>query len=177
MVSKQLEQLKLQYPIQTWMTNPILRQKSISVEKIDSDIVNFADVLTQLMWEYDWVWLAAPQIWKNIRMISITWWIIKKWSRDYVKQEIMINPEIIYKSVWTEIDEEWCLSLPWLNGNVERYSEIKVKYQWVDGKIKKVVARWMNARIIQHEMDHLDWVLFADKMIKEKIDLNKFVRL
>lgn len=158
-----------------WVNNPILREKSAEIEYIDAKLQDFAIDLLDTMWEKDWVWLAAPQVGKNIRMIAITQWKTK-WKKIELKwEEIMINPKYLFKSKETQIDEEWCLSIPWITWKVERHSSIKIEYTDINWITHIHKAEWMNARIIQHEMDHLDWILFTDKQIKQekKIDLSK----
>lgn len=166
------------YQIQKWLNNPILRQVSKEVEIIDDEIKEFADELIEMMWEFDGVWLAAPQVWKNIRMIAVTQWSVK-WNKwDLLKQQVMINPVITEKSSDLEIDEEGCLSLPGMKWDVARSKDIKVKYIDLNWKEKNIVLSWINARIVQHEMDHLDWILFADKIIKkDPVKLDKFIKL
>ena len=157
------------------INNPILREISKEIEFIDENIQNFWLELLDTMWEKDWVWLAAPQVWHNIRMIAITQWK-SKWKKIELKwEEIMINPKYLSKSKEMLIDEEGCLSIPWITWKVERHASIKVEYYDINWNIQTVKAEWINARIIQHEMDHLEWILFVDKQIKEekKIDLKK----
>ena len=84
----------------------------------------------------------------------------------------MINPEILEHSEEKRKWEEACLSVPWLCGDVERWTRIVIKYQ--DKKWKQHIQKytWFSAVVIQHEMDHLDWILFTDKTIGKirKID-------
>ena len=157
-----IEELKKLYPIQTWANNPILRRKSEAVKQIDDKVRSFAEILRILMYEYDWVWLAAPQIWENIRIIAVTFWRKKGKKYEFIKDEVMINPKITYFSKETNIEEEACLSLPGITGDVERANEIVVEYLDVNWKKKKQKLTWLNARIVQHEVDHLDWILFID---------------
>ena len=172
-----IEFLKKEYPIQTWINNPILRTKSKKIENIDENIRQFSDILLTLMYEYDGVWLAAPQIWENIRMIAITKWDIQGDRYNFIEDKVMINPEIIWHSQEQEIDEEACLSVPGRKGKVSRFKQIVVKYQTVDWKIKEEKLSWFNARIVQHEIDHLDGVLFVDKVIQEnKVNLSNLVK-
>jgi peptide deformylase len=81
-----------------------------------------------------------------------------------VREEIMINPTIIAVSEQLESDEEWCLSLPWEQWSVQRPSWATI--QWTDLKNKKQIRKveWYNARVMLHEIDHLNWVLFIDKI-------------
>lgn len=160
-----MSDLKTFYPIQTWIDNKILREKSISIKTISEDIVDFAHDLMELMYEYDWVWLASPQIWKNIRMIAVSFWKEdKKWS-DRLGEQIMINPTLIEKSDEIVISEEACLSVPNVIGNVKRHKTITVEYLDIKWKTKKKKLKNYNAFIIQHEIDHLDAILFVDKLV------------
>jgi len=153
------------YPIQTWKDNKILRTKSQNVTSIDKDIKDFAYDLMDLMYEYDWVWLAAPQIGKNIRIIATTTRKEnKKWA-ELVDEEIMINPVIKERSQEIVTSEEACLSIPDVIGNVKRHKSITVEYLDINGFKKKKKLKNYNAFIVQHEIDHLDAILFVDKLI------------
>lgn len=158
--------LKKFYPIQTWLDNKILRKKSKKIDSIDQDILEFAEILMELMYEYDWVWLAAPQIWRNIRMIAITYWKETKKGHERIDEDIMINPEIIEKSNEMLVSEEACLSVPDVIWKVKRHQNIVVEYLDIFGRKKKKKLRNYNACIVQHEIDHLDAILFVDKLTK-----------
>jgi len=114
------------YDIQLWATNPFLRTTCTPIAKINTDILNFAEVLVDMMWELDGVWLAAPQIWNPIRMFAITYREKGKDWLECVWDDVFINPTIIKKSKETSIAEEWCLSLPQAFGDVERHKKITV---------------------------------------------------
>lgn len=164
-----LEKLKIFYPLQLGKDNTILRTKSEKITEINEEVKEFAAVLTELMWEYDGVGLAAPQIGKNIAMIATTqrkkmptW---KHADKDYIGETLLINPEIIEHSQETQISEEACLSLPGEQGKVQRYEWIVVKFQDLKGQQKQQKYSGFNACILQHEIDHLNGVLFTDKLI------------
>jgi len=166
------EFIKQNYPIQTWLNNPILRKKSesINISEIKSDeIQDFAQILFAAMELYDGIWLAAPQIWLNKRMIAVCQ--LDKSEKNVVWADVLINPEIIEKS-WEYISEEACLSLPGLEWKVKRYNYVKVKYYDIDRKEKTIEATKLNAAILQHEIDHLDWILFWDKVINKQPQIN-----
>lgn len=156
------------YPIQIWVDNPILRRVSVEVEKIDDDIKNFWEELMELMQLYDGAWLAAPQIWKNIRMIATTQRKETKDSLKLLSKTLMINPKIIEKSNDLVVSEEACLSIPNFKGKVKRHRYVVVKYLDLDWKLKKKKLKNFDAFILQHEYDHLDAILFVDKLIKNK---------
>ena len=164
-----IEQIKVFYPLQTWDNNKILRKKSENVDIFDDEINEFSEILLDLMYAYDWVWLAAPQVGKNIRVIATTQWKeIKKWNKTNKKiiwETAMINPEILEHSDEMKKWEEACLSVPGLCGDVERWTWIVVKYQDKNGKQHIQKYTWFSAVVIQHEMDHLQWIIFTDKVI------------
>ena len=171
--------IKQNYPIQTWLNNPILRTKSkeVNLEEIKSDkIQDFAQILFAWMEMYDGIWLAAPQIWENIRMIAVCQ--LDKKEKDITWAEVLINPKIIEKS-WEYISEEGCLSLPWLEGKVKRYKKVKVEYYDINWEKHSIKAENLNAAILQHEIDHLNWILFWDKVINKwpHINFNKMINL
>ncbi len=147
--------------------NEILRKKSLEIEKEEISKSEFKELIkemTETMITKDGAGLAAPQIGKNIRLIVVN-------NQD--KTIAMINPEITKKSWAKEIEPEGCLSV--LNDKGEIYflpvarnKRINCIYLDESGKKQKIVAKDLLARIIQHEVDHLDGILFIDKVIKEK---------
>jgi len=164
--------IKQNYPVQTWLNNPILRTKSkeVPIEEIKSDkIQEFWQILFRWMEIYDGVWLAAPQIGENIRMIAVCQF--DKKLEKIIWADVCINPKILSKK-WEFISEEWCLSLPWLEGKVKRAKEIEVEYYDLNWKKHTRKAYDYNAAIFQHEIDHLDWILFWDKVINKKPEFN-----
>ena len=176
MMYNSVEQIKVFYPLQTWEDNKILRKKSEKVDIFDDEIREFSEILLDLMYAYDWVGLAAPQVGKNIRVIATTQWKeIKKWrktDKEIIGETAMINPEILDHSDEKKKWEEACLSVPWFCGDVERWTRIVVRFQ--DKKWKDHVQKytWFSAVVIQHEMDHLEWILFTDKTIGEIRKIN-----
>lgn len=162
------------YPLQIGENNKILRTKSNEIKEINDEIKEFAKILSHLMWKYDGVGLAAPQIGENIQMIAITTRKeTKKWRKN-IDEIIMINPTIKDKSINTWVDLEACLSLPEIEWDVRRHHEITVEYTTLKGQKTKQKFKWFTARIIQHEIDHLHGILFIDKLEKkEKLLKNK----
>jgi peptide deformylase len=119
------------------------------------------------MRENDGVWLAAPQIGKNLRIISTTQREEKKKENKLIGEIIMINPEIIEKSKEMIVFEEACLSLPNIIWKVKRNKIITVQYLDLKWNLQKKKLKNLNSTIAQHEIDHLDWILFMDKAMKE----------
>ena len=168
-MSNTIDQIKAFFPLETWEDNKILRKKSEQVDIFDEDIKDFCEILLDLMYGYDGVGLAAPQVGKNIRIIATTQWKEeRKWrsnKKTLIGETAMVNPQIIDHSEEKRKWEEACLSVPGLCGDVERWTWIVVKYQ--DKKWKEHTQKytWFNAVVIQHEIDHLDGILFTDKVI------------
>ncbi len=158
--------LKEKYPIQTGLNNPILRKKSEDISNITDEIKEFTEILHRWMELYDGIWLAAPQIWVNKRVIAVCQ--LNKKEDKVISSNILINPKIINKSPKTFVQEEGCLSLPGMEWDVKRHFKIKIEYLDVNGKKHEMNATWLNAAILQHEIDHLDWILFWDKVIEKK---------
>lgn len=87
-------------------------------------------------------------------------------EQDFISETILINPQIIWKSERFQSSQEGCLSLPGLQGRVQRYIAVEVEYYTPQGQKKKKKFSGYNAAIVQHEIDHLDGVLFTDKVIE-----------
>lgn len=159
----------MKFEIQTWTGNKLLR--SISEEIKLSEIKKYISLWEDMIKfikdpKNNGVWLAAPQIWVNKRLICVS--LLKTYEDTSFKSILMINPEIIYLSEAKDVDKEWCLSVPRKFWDVSRSTNIKVKY--LDNKWKSAILslEWIAARIVQHEIDHLEWVLFTDKIIKKE---------
>lgn len=163
------------YTIQTGNNNPILRTPSVNIEAITDEIRLFCQDLIKLMRKNKWVWLAAPQVGRNIRIIATTQWSTNKKNADDVLlwETVMINPEIIERSQDTIIGKEACISLPDILGSVKRYKAITVRYLDIKWHIQTKKLKDFNSVIVQHEMDHLDGVLFTDKVLPEKSKVKK----
>lgn len=146
--------------------NPILRKKSGEVKIADLKKPQFLTLTKDMiatMLQKDGAGLAAPQIGKNIRLIIV--------RPDFSKPEclVMINPKIISKSWAKKIEDEGCLSVLDEKGKVyfapvERHKKITCTYINEKGKPKKIIADEFTARTLQHEIDHLDGILFIDKI-------------
>jgi peptide deformylase len=140
--------------IETGEGNAILRKKSESLSLIDKKISKLIKDMEKAMKEEKGVGLAAPQVGVNKRIIIV--------FMDGKSVIPMINPEIIDYSKETEFGEEGCLSLPGKWGQVERYRQILVQYKDEKGDKRVLRLEGFNARIVQHEIDHLDGILFTD---------------
>ncbi|MFA4871572.1 MAG: peptide deformylase [Patescibacteria group bacterium] len=143
--------------------NPILRKKSQAVKDILAQkIQELIPRMAETMINHDGVGLAAPQIGKNIRLITVN-------HKDRVLA--IINPKITKKSFLKEWGEEGCLSVPDKFGEVKRSKSIIIEYFDEKNNQKILKAPGLLARVIQHEIDHLDGILFIDKARKLR-DIN-----
>ncbi len=143
-----------------------LRKKSQTVEKIDKKIQKLLDDLTDTMYNAPGVGLAAPQIGENVRVLVVD--ISTKEEENSLME--LINPAIT-DSGGTQKSEEGCLSVPGYYGNITRKKKITVEAVNRDGEKFKIEAEDILARVLQHEIDHLDGILFFDKMAKLKKEL------
>jgi len=134
--------------------NPILRQKSQPVEHLTKEVRDLIIQMKKIVENNNGVGLAAPQINVSLRVI-----VCEVDNNSYA----FINPEIIKSSQETSSLEEGCLSLPNIYGEVERSEKIILKAIDSDGKKIKLKVFGLLARIVQHEIDHLDGILFIDK--------------
>lgn len=135
-----------------------LKSKEISLDKLKSKkIQQLIDEMKEIMLKEDGVGLAAPQINQQLRIIIV--------NTQEGPQEF-INPKIIKKSWAQNIIEEGCLSVPQVFGTVKRPKRVTVSYLDKHAKQKKLTDSALLARVLQHEIDHLDGVLFIDKVIK-----------
>ncbi len=136
--------------------DPILRKKAKQVEKIDDRVKILLEDMKDTMYDADGVGLAAPQVGvlKRIILVDVGEGLLE-----------MINPEIV-ETCGEEIDEEGCLSLPGVNGEVPRPEAVTVKGLNPQGQEIVVEAKNLFARALCHEIDHLNGVLFTDRIIK-----------
>lgn len=153
---------------QIWPTNPILRKPSDPVVDFwDSLVFSTINFMRAVMQKYGGVGISAPQVWINKQIILVTSWKNKNTKRLYDGEIVMINPHILYHSDAMCVSEEWCVSLPGIFGKVLRYNKITVCYNDIWWKKHKNTYTDFTSYIIQHEIDHLEGILFVDKMIEE----------
>jgi len=141
--------------------NPILNKKTELVKKIDSEILSLIPEMIETCRKANGIGIAAPQIGQSIRLCIIN---LEHLGLDPFA---LVNPKITKKS-WKKIEmEEGCLSIPGVFGIVRRPGKIKVLTQDTQGQTISFEADGLLARVIQHEIDHLDGILFTSKMIKK----------
>ena len=163
--------------------DPILRKKSSLIENVDDQVRRLMDDMLLTMYEAPGIGLAAVQVGILRRVIVIDI------SKDDQKKKPMffVNPKITHKSKKTSVYEEGCLSLPGHFAEIERPSECHVNYIDYNGREKELKADGLLATCLQHEIDHLNGILFIDylsklkkdmiikKLIKHKKEINKII--
>jgi peptide deformylase len=149
-----------------------LRQVSEPVKKIDAGIRKLVEDMFETMYEAPGIGLAAIQVGEPKRVITMD--LAKK--DDPKDPQVFINPEILWASEDKAIYEEGCLSIPEYYSDVERPAQVIVKYLDLEGKPHELEATGLLATCLQHEIDHLNGVLFIDHLSKLKRDrvLKKF---
>ena len=147
--------------------DPILRKKCEPLEKVDADTKKLMDDMLETMYAAPGIGLAAVQIGILKRIVVID---ISK-SEEKKSPLFLINPQIVNQSKKTSIYEEGCLSLPGQFAEIERPAECTLKYIDYNGKEKELKADGLLATCIQHEVDHLDGILFIDYLSKLKKDM------
>lgn len=157
------------------LPDPVLRQVSKSVERIDEPLLKLADDMLETMYDAPGIGLAAIQVGEPLRMLVI----------DLAKEDeppaphVFINPDVLESGTERSVYEEGCLSIPDYYAEVERPATVRVRYLDRDGRLQEMQADGLMATCLQHEIDHLNGVLFIDHISKLKRDMvvKKFKKL
>ncbi len=155
--------------------DPRLKKKAAAVERVDAATAKFMADMLETMYEAPGVGLAAPQVGVLKRII-----VVDPVREGEAKQPLMMaNPEIIWASDETKLHEEGCLSLPEEYESVTRPDRIKVRYVDERNELRTIEADGILAVVIQHEMDHLEGVLFVDHIsaLKRNIILRRLGKI
>jgi peptide deformylase len=151
-----------------------LRQVSEPIKKIDSGVRKLVEDMFETMYDAPGIGLAAIQVGTPKRVVTMD--LAKK---DEPKQpQVFVNPEILWSSEEKATYEEGCLSIPEFYDDVERPAQVKVKYLDIEGAPHEIEANGLFATCLQHEIDHLNGVLFIDHLSKLKRDrvVKKFTK-
>ena len=140
------------------MGDPVLRQKAESLGEVDAETRRLIQDMFETMYEADGVGLAAPQVGVSQRVIVIDP------HEQGMKPFGLINPVILQSAKEVERGEEGCLSIPGLKDIVERPAGVVVEGLDADGQPLHIEAEGLLARVLQHEIDHLDGILFPDRL-------------
>lgn len=157
------------------LPDPVLRLVSKPVETVDGSVRKLAKDMLETMYDAPGIGLAAIQVGEPLRML-----VIDLSKDDQPKEpQVFINPEILVSGDERSVYEEGCLSIPDYYAEVERPASVRVSYVDEHGTRKEVVAEGLLATCLQHEMDHLNGVLFIDHISKLKRDMvvRKFKKL
>jgi peptide deformylase len=144
---------------------PVLRKKARKVNEFGPELQNLIDDMVETMRAAPGVGLAAPQVDVSQRVIVVEYGDDED-AEAPAKLYTLVNPEINRFSSETISGVEGCLSIPGYQGEVERYLEVTIKGLNRRGKPVKIKAKGWMARIFQHEIDHLDGVLYVDRATK-----------
>ena len=156
----------------TYEGNPILHRPSQPVATITNEILILIDDMFETMAQSNGIGLAAPQVGKNIRVIIVDT------QQKKAKPFALINPEIVHTE-GEQLYEEGCLSCPGLSGNVKRAARVTVLGLDENGDDIKIEAEKLLAVVLQHEIDHLDGILFLDRLDEKeskKVEKQRKVR-
>ena len=155
--------------------NKILREKSSLVEKVDEDLQKLMDDMLETMYAAPGIGLAAIQVGvpKRVIVLDIGWRDKPESENNEIQKErkkpmYFVNPEIITKSTNNSTYEEGCLSVPGQFAEINRPDKCHIKYSDYYGQPKEIKADGMLATCIQHEIDHLEGILFIDYLSKLK---------
>jgi peptide deformylase len=153
-------------PILT-IPDPLLRKKAKSIERVDAELRRLIDDMLATMYDAPGIGLAAPQIGISRRLIVM----------DPAKDEapktpvIMVNPEILKRSDELRVHEEGCLSIPDFTAEIERPAKTRVSYIDREGEKREMELEGIWSTLVQHEIDHLNGVLFIDYLSRLKRDM------
>jgi peptide deformylase len=156
--------------------DPVLRKPAADVDVFDDALADLVQDMFETMYHAEGVGLAAPQIGVSKRILVAD---VRARENGQTGQIALINPKIVFFSERTERDPEGCLSIPGVDELVERSWSIEVKAQTVEGKPVHIEVDALLARCLQHEIDHLDGILFIDRVspLKRKMLLSKYRKL
>jgi len=149
------------------MGHPILRQqaRSLSPDQIHSAALQqLIDDMLETMEDYEGIGLAAPQVFQSLRLLVMGYPDADDSKTNAVPPQVLINPEWIEQSTKQFEDWEGCLSIPDIRGVVPRSAAVGVRALDREGKLVELDMSGLAARVLQHEIDHLDGILFLDRM-------------
>jgi len=147
---------------------PLLRLKAKKVESFDEELKSLVEDMAETMYDAPGIGLAAPQVAESVRLIVIDTTVAGE-EQDYL---CLVNPEIVSHE-GQQVDEEGCLSVPEIVAQVKRFKKVTVSYQDNEGTPLELTTEDRFAVVLQHEIDHLDGILFIDHLSPLKRNLYK----
>lgn len=160
--------------------HPILKKKAESIDQEFENLDEFIKDMWETMYNAQGVGLAAPQVGKSIRIFTIdTIQVMEDDEKDSGIKQVFINPTMIEETGKHWAYEEGCLSIPNIRGDVERMDSILMEYYDEEFKAHKAQFDGVNARVIQHEYDHLEGKLFLEylKPVKKRLIKRKLASI
>jgi len=153
--------------------DPRLTRRCAPVERIDADLLRLLDDMLETMYAAPGIGLAAPQV--GVLKRAFVADLGEEGRREPL---FLINPEIVWRSPGTTVAEEGCLSLPKQFGEVERADAVRLRHLDREGRTQEIGADGLLARCLQHEVDHLDGILFVDHLsaLKRHLILRKLTK-
>jgi len=139
--------------------DPVLRRRTRPVDAFDEHLAELARDLVDTMYAAEGVGLAAPQVGEELRLAVLD----VSESRDRSEVVVLVNPTVT-RRLGKMASEEGCLSIPGLVETIERAEEVEVEYQDLAGAPRTISGRELLSRVLQHEIDHLDGILFIDHL-------------
>ncbi len=154
---------------------PILRSKADPVERVDAELLRLADDMLETMYAAPGIGLAAPQVGVPRRLIVMD----PSRGEEEKNPIVMFNPEIVSLGETLRLHEEGCLSIPDIYAEVERPGSALVTYVGRDGEAHEMLCEGLLATVVQHEIDHLNGVLFIDHLsrLKRQLLIKKFYKM
>jgi peptide deformylase len=148
------------------LPDPKLRLVSTRIERVDGPLRKLIDDMIETMHDAPGVGLAAIQIAEPIRLVVVD--VARK--EEPPNPQAFVNPEVLWSSEDRSTYEEGCLSIPEYYAEVERPASVRARYLDREGEMREILADGLLATVLQHEIDHLDGVLFIDHISKLKRD-------
>jgi len=153
--------------------DPVLKKRAVEIAEIDDGVRDRAAQMLELMYDEAGVGLAAPQVGWSVRLFVMN----AESEQPPEGERVFINPSIVASSDEDDVDEEGCLSIPDVRGKVRRRKSIVVSGRGLDGEVVEQELTDLPARVFQHELDHLDGILFVRHLsATEKLFCKKVLR-
>jgi peptide deformylase len=178
--SRKKKQVSKLLPL-SYLGHPSLRKQSVDIEEITDEIRQLAGDMTVTMYENDGQGLAAPQVGVNLNMVALDVMMPRlddppattpgELSMLPRMPLILVNPLVTDFSAETEVGVEGCLSLPEMSAPVERSIYVQLTFKTLEGRTESYRCGGMLARCLQHEIDHLNGIVYPDRVAEEDVEL------
>lgn len=153
-----MKKLRLRY-----LGDPVLRRKARRLDKITPQTRETVEGMWEVMYESEGIGLAAPQVGLSQRIIIVD-------TRERGEKYAVVNPKVVWENKERTVLSEGCLSIPGVKGDVLRPSKVRVEGLSLEGKKVEIEAKELLAKVFQHEIDHLDGVLFIDLLSSDELE-------